>query len=159
MRPTRDTLMMESAKLWARRSTCSRADVGVVICTPDYRTLSNGYNGAPPGMDHCSHYCDCGAVEGRGVLPGGDHLSVCTSTSPCRVSVHAEANSIAFAARHGVRLQDAQLFSTVAPCEPCAQLILCAGITRVVYLMPHRYMAGVELLDSAGLVVIQYGHD
>lgn len=154
-RPSRDTAMMESAAIWTMRSTCSRAQVGSVLCTPDYRILISGYNGAPPGRPHCDHDCDCG--KGRPIL--GGHMSYCASVTPCRQAVHAEANSIAFAAKHGVGVEGGQLFSTLAPCLPCAMLLLTAGISRIVWRDEHRDMSGVEFLDNAGLVVVKYSHD
>lgn len=149
--------MMQSAAIWAMRSTCSRAQVGAVLCTPDYRILISGYNGAPPGRPHCTHECTLPVICFR--LPDEEHHVECGIVQPCRESVHAEANAIAFAAKHGVGVEGAQLFTTLAPCLPCAMLLLTAGIARVVWRDEHRYMHGVELLDNAGLVVVKYQHE
>lgn len=150
-RPSRDTILMSEAALWALRSTCSRAQVGVVIATDDYRPLVSGYNGAPRGMPHCDHTCQCGGKGSR-------HWPSCQADKPCIVSVHAEANAIAYAAKNGVKIEDAQLFTTVAPCYVCAQLIINTDIIRVVYQAPHRDMRGVDLLRTAGLLVVEYQH-
>jgi dCMP deaminase len=156
-RPSRDSILISNATLWALRSTCSRAQVGVVIATSDYRTLANGYNGAPAGMPHCDHACKCALL----VLndPLGIHSSRCPAYNPCKVSVHGEANAIAYAARNGVAIGQSQLFTTVAPCYPCSQLIINAGIVRVIFAALHRDMSGVELLRHARVEVVQYEHE
>lgn len=69
------------------------------------------------------------------------------------ISVHAEANAIAFAARWGVSLEGAELHTTLTPCIPCAQLIINTGIIRVVSMVPHHdpSRTGVQLLENAGI--------
>lgn len=180
-RPTRDEVLIRQAEIVAERSTCTRASVGVVIAH-EYRVVSQGYNGAPAGLMHCDHTCRCiGAksipvcsphcVSGgigkaphsitcdfsiwtartMGVMPAHDEN--CGETTPCTVSVHAEANAIAFAAKYGVPTNNAVLYTTVAPCLPCAQLVINAGIARVVYVNEHRDNAGVMLLRAATVSV------
>jgi deoxycytidylate deaminase len=46
-------MLMEMALVVARRGTCNRKQVGAVIAR-DGRVISIGYNGAPPGLPHCS---------------------------------------------------------------------------------------------------------
>lgn len=151
-RPTRDETLMTQAQIIAERSTCSRASVGVVIAQ-DARVVSQGYNGAPAGMPHCDHTCDCGFPGEGGLLFEGKHLSNCAKTSACTAAVHAEANAIAFAAKHGVATGGAHLFTTLAPCLPCSQLIINAGIVRVVYFVAYRERTGISLLASANIEV------
>ena len=171
-RPSRDHILIDSAALWALRSTCSRAQVGVVIASSDYRPLVSGYNGAPAGMKHCQHICTCGRDEQKRrtitqmyfpgetpsmwVDPG--HADNCLGQKPCEISVHAEANAIAYAARYGAPIEGGQLFTTVAPCWNCSMLIISAGITRVVFANEHRDMSGVDLLDKVSVEVVKYGH-
>src|SRR4030095_11781168 len=129
-RPTRETTLLEIAYTMSLRSTCSRAHVGAVIAK-DGRILSTGYNGAPAGLPHCDHFCDCS-------LAGfdGHHNDDCNYMRGCTTAVHAETNAIAFAARHGVGLEGAEMFTTHMPCVPCAQLIINAGLIRVFYNQP-----------------------
>ena len=49
MRPSIDEAMLQTAAVWAQRSTCSRLAVGAVLARED-RVLSTGYNGAPAGL-------------------------------------------------------------------------------------------------------------
>lgn len=135
MRPSRESVLMSSAALWALRSTCTRAQVGCVVAR-DGRSLVNGYNGAPAGMPHCSH-------------PDGE---VSTEGSVgCRIAVHAEANAVAYAARLGIRLEGSELYTTLSPCVMCAMLIINAGIKLVYAAQIYRDPAGVELLSAAGI--------
>lgn len=92
-RPTRDEVCMSVAQAFALRSTCSRAHVGVVIAR-EGRILSTGYNGVPPGMEHCDHRCDCVPTEVRefgmpGIAVRSVHRDHCNSKIFCTGSVHA----------------------------------------------------------------------
>lgn len=141
-RPSMDTVLMDMAHVMAQRGTCSRARVGVVIAL-DGRVCTTGYNGAPRGLAHCDHPAD----ERSADRP--------TDAPPCRTATHAEANAIAFAARHGVALAGATLYTTTSPCVACALLVVNAGITRVSYAVPYRDAGGVDLLRSAGVACDQ----
>jgi dCMP deaminase len=147
MRPTRDETLMEHARVVAKRATCSRQSVGVVIAR-EGRVLVTGYNGAPAGLDHCHHGCDCGSSD------PGRHWPGCRSKEPCTIAVHAECNAIAYAARWGIRVEAAELFTTFSPCLPCGQLIVNSGITRVVYGALHRDRRGLQLCEKAGIEVV-----
>lgn len=118
------------ASVIAQRGTCSRLYVGAVAVR-DGQLLAAGYNGAPAGMSHCVH----------------------TDDSPCTRAVHAEVNVIASAAKHGVCLNEAELFITHSPCLSCAGLIINAGIYAVHYRHEFRDMSGVRLLLEAGVEV------
>ncbi len=131
-------VLMRHAEVEAERSTCSRAQVGVVVAR-DYRILGTGYNGAPAGMPHCDHGGDTLFEEGLYANTG------------CMVAIHAEANAIAFAARHGVQIEGADLFTTLSPCLSCAQLITNSGIRRVFAAKMYRNIAGWSYLDDAGI--------
>jgi dCMP deaminase len=127
-RPTRIQTILSVAKLFAERSTCPRLHVGAVIAR-DGRIQATGYNGPPAGMDHCVHLDDSG----------------------CTRSVHAEANAIAFAARHGVMTNGCELYLTHSPCHTCAKLIVNAGIIKVIYSSEFRDLEGLDLLELANI--------
>jgi len=132
-RPSVDEVMLETAAVWARLSTCSRLAVGAVLAR-DGRVLVTAYNGAPTGFDHCKHKLD--------QLSG--------------VCVHAEANALLGAARHGLSTLDTTMFCTHAPCLACSGLLLNAGVTRVVY--RERFKSGgLARLAVAGVKVEHLG--
>lgn len=144
-RPSMDEVLMNVAWQMSRRSTCAMMNVGALFAR-DGRVLSTGYNGAPTGMAHCWH--DPLEVARRADDP---------ERHTCTVAVHAEANAVAFAAKHGVDLDDAELFTTLAPCLVCAQLVINCGVSRVVVDRPYRRREGLDLLMTAGLVVVLDG--
>jgi dCMP deaminase len=78
---------------------------------------------------------------------------------PCDTAVHAEANALVFAARHGVAVLDAELWTTHLPCLSCAKLIINAGITQVWFEHDYRKRDGLELLVKTGLFVFRVRED
>ena len=146
MRLTRTEALMGTAYVWAERSTCDRLHVGAVIHR-DGHILVQGYNGAPAGLEHCNHDCDC-------IYRGGPaHDAQCNSVIPCYRSVHAEQNAVAFAARWGVGLEGAEIVVTHQPCLPCAMSIINAGIRSVTFNETYRVRDGWNLLLEAGITV------
>lgn len=121
-RPTWDEYFLMLAKLAATRSTCLAFPVGAVI-VKDKQAVATGYNGPPSGSIHCiaQGYCYSG-------------LTSCdaSKTLPSR-AVHAEANAIAQAAKHGVVTSGARIYVTLEPCLSCLKLIISAGIKEVIY--------------------------
>lgn len=72
---------------------------------------------------------------------------------PCETAIHAEANAIAWAARHGARLEGGIMYCTHGPCLKCAQLMLAAGISQAHFVIPYRILEGVFLLQEAGVML------
>ncbi|MFO7029432.1 cytidine deaminase [Limnospira fusiformis CCALA 023] len=122
IRPSWDEYFLMFAKLAATRSTCLAFPVGAVI-VKDRQILATGYNGSPSGSVHCTTQGFC--------YPG---LSSCdaSQTLPSR-AVHAEANAIAQAAKHGICCAGASIYVTLEPCIYCLKLIISTGIKEVYY--------------------------
>lgn len=129
-RPSRADMLLTVAYAVAQRSTCTRLHVGAVAAL-EGRILSTGYNGAPSGTPHCTH----------------------PPSEPCQRSVHAEANVVAYAARHGVSLAGAEIYATDSPCYTCACLLINSGISAVVFNRLYRDRAGIILLTDVGIKV------
>lgn len=155
-RTARELMLMRTADLWAEKGTCSRLQVGAVFAR-EGRILVQGYNGAPAGLPHCNHDCDC-HHQGTGsyLTP---HSQDCNSQQPCDRAVHAEQNGIAWAAREGVGLKGADLYCTHQPCINCARSIINAGIRVVTFRHPYRLQDGIELLAEAGVYLYQFDGD
>ncbi len=133
LRPSWDEYFMMLAKLAATRSTCLAFPVGAVI-TKDRQVLATGYNGPPSGSPHCIAQGFC--YEG---------LSSCDADKqmPSR-AVHAEANAIAQAAKHGIPTHGASIYVTLEPCLSCLKLIISAGIKEVFYETPFKTDCSVK---------------
>jgi dCMP deaminase len=109
-----DQYFMDIAAQVATRATCDRKHVGAVIVR-DRTILSTGYNGSIRGMPHC------------------DEVGHMMENGHCVATVHAEANAILQAAKNGVRIEGATLYTTASPCWPCFKLIANSGCVRIVY--------------------------
>ena len=120
-RPTWDEYFMAIAEQVATRSTCLRRKVGAVLVV-DKRLLATGYNGAPSGVPHCS---ESGCLREQMAVPSGQRHELCRG-------LHAEQNAIIQAAKHGVRIGGATLYTTHHPCSMCAKVAINAGIRRIV---------------------------
>jgi dCMP deaminase len=159
--PTKEDVFLSMAEILAQLGTCDRAKVGTIIIH-DGRCVSWGYNGAPPGLPHCSennHGWDEPSKR-PGALGGSNRktwIEWAIKNHGCRNSTHAEANALAFAARQGISTAGAWLFTTVSPCVTCSQLIIAAGITDVFYLEEYRDPSGIILLDAAKIYTHYHG--
>src|SRR5262245_47086213 len=129
------TYFMNIARQVSTRSTCPRKHVGAVIVR-DRTILSTGYNGSIRGMPHCE---DVGCVIEDG---------------HCVATVHAEANAILQAAKNGVSVAGAELYTTASPCWPCFKLIANAGVTRVYFGEFYRDQRSIEVAKSAGIELV-----
>jgi dCMP deaminase len=69
-------------------------------------------------------------------------------------AVHAEAAVIARAARDGISLAGADLYTTTFPCPACARLIAEAGIRRCFFAGEYSVLDGETVLRAAGVRLI-----
>lgn len=137
-RPSWDEWFMMLAETATTRSTCLRRQVGATLAK-DSQVLSIGYNGPPR---HCSHCVEC--LREKNNIPSGEKQEVCKAA-------HAEQNVICQAARHGVRVMGATLYTTLSPCTICAKMIINAGIVRIVYKEGYPDKLGLQMLEEAGI--------
>ncbi|MBL1175020.1 MAG: dCMP deaminase family protein [Pantanalinema sp. GBBB05] len=136
-RPSWHEYFLMIAKLAATRSTCLAFPVGAVI-VKNKQVLATGYNGPPSGSAHCiaQGYC----------YPGLDSCDA-RRDLPSR-AVHAEANAIAQAAKHGIATDGASIYVTLEPCLFCLKLIISAGIREVFYEVPFMNEVNASVRDS-----------
>jgi dCMP deaminase len=109
-----DQYFMDIARQVATRATCDRKHVGALLVR-DRIILSTGYNGSIRGLPHCD--------EAGHMMENGH----------CVATVHAEANAIIQAAKNGVAIDGATIYTTASPCWPCFKLIANSGCTRIVF--------------------------
>ncbi|MDI6721687.1 MAG: cytidine/deoxycytidylate deaminase family protein [Candidatus Aenigmarchaeota archaeon] len=144
-RPDWDEYFLEVMKAVAKRATCDRGRSGSVI-VKNKRILTTGYVGAPAGLHHCD---EAGHKVKSVTHEDGSVSQHCVRTS------HAEENAIIQAARHGISLDGATLYSKMVPCYTCAKMIINAGVSRVV--SENDYHASrdtKEIFKQAGVELI-----
>jgi len=129
------TYFMNIAREAATRSTCDRKHVGAVIVR-DRTILSTGYNGSIRGMPHCDE---------AGHMMDNNH---------CVGTIHAEANAIIQAARNGVNINGAELYTTASPCWSCFKLIANSGIRRIYYGEFYRDERSLQVASQAGIELV-----
>ncbi|HUP65554.1 MAG TPA: dCMP deaminase family protein [Thermoanaerobaculia bacterium] len=122
----------------ATRSTCLRKKVGAVIVR-DRTVLSTGYNGSIRGLEHC------------------DDVGCMMEDGHCVATVHAEANAIIQAAKNGVSIHDAELYTTASPCWSCFKLIANSGIRRIYYGEFYRDERSREVALRIGIDLVDLG--
>jgi dCMP deaminase len=142
-RPSWDEYFMQMAQVVAGRSTCLRRQVGAVI-VKDKQILSTGYNGSPSGLRHC---VETGCLRQKLGIPSGERTEICRA-------VHAEQNALVQAAKHGVSINGADIYTTLQPCVLCTKLIINAGIKRVFYTFSYPDPLAVEMAEEAELELV-----
>lgn len=131
-RPSWDEYFILICKAVRARATCDRGRNGVVIAK-DKRILSTGYVGSPAGLPHCD---EIGHIIKEIKHEDGRISKHCLRTT------HAELNAITLAAKEGISLNDATIYTLLEPCVTCAKAILNCGIKRVV--CAKKYHEGGE---------------
>ena len=131
-----ENYFLNIAKEVGTRSTCDRKHVGAVIVRGK-NILSTGYNGSIKGLAHCDE-------AGHEIVDGH-----------CVRTPHAEANAIVQAAKHGVRVDDAEIYVTASPCYNCFKLIANAGIMTINYEEFYRDERILEHAKEAVIVLVQ----
>lgn len=131
---------MNIAREVAGRATCDRKHVGAVIVR-DRCILATGYNGSVRGLEHC---------DGAGHMMEEGH---------CVRTIHAEANAIIQAARHGTSIEGGAIYITASPCWSCFKMIANAGIRRIVFgefyrderIFTYAERLHIELIDRTSV--------
>lgn len=142
MRPSWDEYFIKMADLVGSRSTCDRGHAGTVVVR-DKRILSAGYSGAPVGLPHCD---EAGHEMHTVINEDG------SSSQHCIRTAHSETNAIVNAARFGVPIDGATMYSKMVPCYSCAKVVINAGIRRFVALRDyHANHRTKEVFKKAGI--------
>ncbi|HVE81268.1 MAG TPA: cytidine/deoxycytidylate deaminase family protein [Myxococcales bacterium] len=138
VRDSWDEYFMSIAGQVASRATCDRKHVGALLVR-DKTILSTGYNGSIRGLPHCD---DVGHMMENG---------------HCVATVHAEANAIIQAARNGVRIDGATIYTTASPCWPCFKLIANSGCVRIVFGEFYRDQRIFEYAEKLAIQLVGLG--
>lgn len=137
--------MMAVSKTISDYSKDPRKKVGAVVAINN-RMVCSGRNGFPLGFNDSLLYSNTNREEKN------------------LITVHAEANAIAYCARHGISTLGAEMYVTYPPCHDCAKLIVTSGFKSVYYLANDEfkdsnwyesYKLGVAILLFAGVKVYE----
>lgn len=115
MRPEWDEYFKEIVTITAKRSSCSRLNVGCLL-VKNNRIISQGYNGHLPGLPHES------------IMENGHEIA----------TVHAEQNALVDCAKRGASCDECTAYITHYPCLNCTKLLLAAGIKTIKYIDDYR---------------------
>jgi dCMP deaminase len=121
-RPSWDEVWLAVAEIVAKRSRCSRAQMGSVIVSHDQHIIATGYNGPAadwPESGECINWCE----RAQGKTPLDNLYDACPS-------IHAEANALLYVDRS--RSLGGTIYIVSAPCMQCAKLISNSGLAKVV---------------------------
>jgi len=113
---------MDVADTIAKRSRCSRAQIGAVVVSSNQRVASTGYNGPAATLDvegDCIEWCP----RAQGLVPLDNMYDTCPS-------IHAEANALLYVDRS--RIEGGTIYITDVACLQCAKLVSNSGVARVV---------------------------
>lgn len=123
---------MEMTEVFGRTSEATRLKVGAMLCK-DGNPIAWGVNGTRSGW----HTNKCEDEDGK--------TSVATR--------HAEVACLDKLRRSSETSVGATLFSSYAPCLPCAVELVEAGIVKVIYKNEYRSLEGLEYLISKGIQI------
>ena len=148
-RPSWDDYFLELANAASSRATCDRGKSGCVIVR-DKQVLATGYVGSPAGLPHCD---DVGHLMKKVIQENGEISEHCLRT------VHSEQNAICQAAKRGISIEGATIYTRMTPCRTCAMLLINCGIQRVVCERKYQLAEESEQLSAEAGIKLVYKYD
>jgi dCMP deaminase len=129
-RPDRIEYYMHITMAVRRRANCLGTRVGAILVRND-RIISTGYNGTPEGTRNCAEGgCERCSLRSEFGPSGGYDVCIC---------VHAEQNALLSAARFGIAVEGASIYTTMRPCFGCTKELLQARVSGVFYLHEWKH--------------------
>lgn len=138
-RPEWDEYLMGFAEQAATRGSCDRKQVGAAIAI-GRRVLATGYNGSIPGTPSCQEI-------------GHD-----MDNGHCVRTVHAEMNALTQAAKYGIAVEGATMYSTTETCWPCFRVLVAAGIVRFVFRDEYNHDGHRQRIYQVTQHLTEHGH-
>lgn len=143
-RITRDEFhrrVMGEALVEAEKSSDIWRHVGAAI-VKDGNVVLLGHNAHQPSAHEPYIHGDP-----RNNFHKGDHIEISTG-------FHGEASVIAEAAKRGISLEGADMYTTVFPCPPCAKLIAHSGVKNLYCGGGYGVLDGEDILKGKEVKVI-----
>lgn len=158
-----DQCYMEVARAHAKLSKGVRGKIGACLVTK-HGVILGGCNGlAPNGSNvlETKKYMETGAgawldpdwiVEQYPFQDMDGRYQLVTKPE----TIHAELSCILRAAKEGVSVVDSTLYVTQNCCPVCSEMVVAAGVTRVVYEKEYRITSGIQNLSEHGILVEKF---
>jgi dCMP deaminase len=73
----------------------------------------------------------------------------------CVRTIHAEANAVIQAAKHGIRIEGGSIYVTASPCWGCFKMIANAGLVKIVYGEFYRDQRIFEFAQRLGIELVK----
>ncbi len=124
----KDQVFLRMALEISRLGTCCRLKVGCILLRPDGGIASGGFNGALPGMPHCTP-------------------ENCNPNQRCLHTSHAEENALGFSEG-----SVSAAYVTDEPCLTCTRALVRRGVRRVIFLRPYTSIAEQEKAERAAIL-------
>lgn len=124
----------EKSKDWWRR-------VGVIVMK-DGKIIHEEHNTYIPSDQIANDEGDP-----RGNFKSGVHLE-------SSLAFHAEAASVAWAAKEGISLKGVTVYTETFPCPPCAKQLAYAGISKLYYRTGYKVLDAERILKSQEVEII-----
>jgi dCMP deaminase len=124
----KDRVFLRMAKEISSLGTCCRLKVGCILLRSDGGLASGGFNGALPGMPHCTS-------------------ETCKPDKRCMHTSHAEENALSFC--------DGTVsvaYVTDEPCLVCTRALVRRGVRRVVFARPYSSMDAQERSERQAIL-------
>lgn len=140
---------IRKAELTAQKSKDPSTKTGVIIVGHDRVELTNGFNGFPRKVND-------------------DHSRYIDRETKYKFIAHAETNAIYNAARYGISIKDADMYTSfgVRTCQECAKGIIQAGIARLIGRKligkfaggrwDDTIQIGIQMLKEAGVILLEW---
>ncbi len=142
-----DEIFMNIAYEIAKWSKCVSRHTWAVI-VKDNRILTTWYNWTPSWYKNCNDHWNW--------LYTSEHHDW-----SYKYEIHAEMNAIIWAARNGIKIDWATMYSTYQPCNDCTRAIIWAWIKRVVYKEKYKHYTwddAVKFLEDCWCDIIQLNY-
>lgn len=120
----RDHVFLSMCEDLKQLATCKRGSHACIIVNPSGLIVGTGYNGSPSGEPHC--YDD-------GCIMEDGHCVRC---------IHAESNAVILAGENALF---GTAYVTARSCIRCANLLVQARISEIVYNAANTYTTDIHL--------------
>lgn len=135
--------VIEGSKIF---STCSAAQYMAIVVDKRGRVVGSGYNGGPPGYQHCN---DGGCPHALTGTPG--------VYDDC-IAIHAEENALMYSDFQ--QRFEGTLYVNGRPCLGCSRKLAGSGLARVVYFDDGRARKtedfGFKIMYDCGMDVVRW---